>query len=113
MCYNAKINGLSEYLISLSACDCSLFSFQIFMSSRFSQIIVNLRSISGVIILIRICCTCYHVQEQQQKQLELILAIATSGKLRESRQVRDQEQSTTIIRDSSEEDSKQKEAHQI
>lgn len=55
----------------------------------------------------------FAMQEQQQKQLELILAIATSGKLRESRQVRDQEQSTTIIRDSSEEDSKQKEAHQI
>ncbi|KAM0976141.1 hypothetical protein TB2_018701 [Malus domestica] len=53
------------------------------------------------------------MQEQQEKQLELILAIATSGKLRESRQVRDQEQSTTIVPNSSEEDLKQKEAHQI
>lgn len=53
------------------------------------------------------------MQEQQEKQLELILAIATSGKLRESRQVRDQEQSTTIVPNSSEEDVKQKEAHQI
>lgn len=53
------------------------------------------------------------MQEQQEKQLELILAIATSGKLRESRQVHDQEQSTTIVPISSEEDLKQKEAHQI
>ncbi|KAM1161233.1 hypothetical protein ACFX2B_000356 [Malus domestica] len=51
--------------------------------------------------------------EQQQKQLELILAIATSGKVRESRQVRNHEQSTTVVPNSSEEDSKQKEAHQI
>ncbi|KAM1052846.1 hypothetical protein ACFX13_000432 [Malus domestica] len=49
----------------------------------------------------------------QQKQLELILAIATSGKVRESRQVRNHEQSTTVVPNSSEEDSKQKEAHQI
>lgn len=53
-----------------------------------------------------------HMQEQQQKQLELILAIAKNGKLLDNKQAHDQPESAIRIRDSSTDNSKQKEAHQ-
>ncbi|PRQ48617.1 hypothetical protein RchiOBHm_Chr2g0112751 [Rosa chinensis] len=53
------------------------------------------------------------MQEQQQKQLELILAIAKNGKLLDNKQTNDQPESTVRIRDSSTDNSKQKEPHQI
>ncbi|KAM5577187.1 hypothetical protein ABKV19_007836 [Rosa sericea] len=53
------------------------------------------------------------MQEQQQKQLELILTIAKNGKLLDNKQANDQPESTVRIRDSSTDNSKQKEPHQI
>lgn len=53
------------------------------------------------------------MQEQQQKQLELILAIAKNGKLLDNKQAHDQPENAIRIRDSSTDNSKQKEAHQI
>ncbi|XP_050371792.1 uncharacterized protein LOC126789769 [Argentina anserina] len=53
------------------------------------------------------------MQEQQQKQLELILAIAKNGKLLDNKQVPEQPESTVRIRDSSKDNSKQKEPQQI
>ncbi|XP_060970284.1 uncharacterized protein LOC133037299 [Cannabis sativa] len=53
------------------------------------------------------------MQEQQRKQLELILAIAKSGKLWETKQDRSKEKERIEIKDSPADGLKQKEAHQV
>lgn len=103
--YNVNIYGFQDiwyqYLCGI------LFTFQIFMDSKIVRFFV------GAIILIRISCIHFHMQEQQQKQLELILAIAKNGKLLDNKQAHDQPENAIRMRDSSTDNSKQKEAHQI
>lgn len=82
------------------------------MDSKIQQDVLIVRFFVGAIILIRISCIHCYMQEQQQKQLELILAIAKNGKLLDNKQAHDQPESAIRIRDSSTDNSKQKEAHQ-
>lgn len=108
--YNVNIYGFQDiwyqYLCGI------LFTFQIFMDSKIWQDVFIVRFLVGA-ILIRISCIHFHMQEQQQKQLELILAIAKNGKLLDNKQAHDQPENAIRIRDSSTDNSKQKEAHQI